>query len=201
MTDLPADELVARWRRGDEQAAAELFDRYAGRLITLARTRLPVHLVQRFDAEDVVQSAYRSFFARSKDGRIEVRLGADIWRLLVAIVLNKLRSQVRHNSAEKRSVRKEWHQGGGAAWDAESAVLAEAPSPLEALTLIDELEQFMRGLTPLQRQMVELRLQGHDHAEIAALVQRAEITVRRALTQVKDELEKRKVKLEREPTP
>ena len=169
MTEKSSGELVARWRQGDEQAAAELFDRYAGRLITLARTRLPLNLAQRFDAEDVVQSAYRSFFARSKDGRIEVRLGADIWRLLVAIVLNKLRSQVRHNSAEKRNVRKERHLQGGEPSDAESALLAEEPSPLEALTLIDELEQVMHGLTPLQRQMVELRLQGHDHAEIAAL--------------------------------
>jgi hypothetical protein len=32
--------LVARWRDGDQQAAAVLFQRYADRLIGLARSRL-----------------------------------------------------------------------------------------------------------------------------------------------------------------
>src|SRR5438132_1018442 len=63
-----AADLMAQWRQGDQQAAAVLFQRYSGRLIELVRRRLSNRLNQRFDPEDVVQSAYRSFFAHARDG-------------------------------------------------------------------------------------------------------------------------------------
>ena len=55
-------ELLARWREGDQQAEEELFSRYTTQLVALARSRLSPKLAGRVDAEDVVQSAYRSFF-------------------------------------------------------------------------------------------------------------------------------------------
>jgi DNA-directed RNA polymerase specialized sigma24 family protein len=48
----------------DEQAARENFDRFARRLIGLARTRLDRRIRQKIDPEDVVQSVFRSFFTR-----------------------------------------------------------------------------------------------------------------------------------------
>src|SRR6185295_15765908 len=63
------DDLMARLRTGDEAAAAEVFHRFTGRLIGLARRRLD-HLVRpKVDAEDILQSVYRSFFRRSAGGR------------------------------------------------------------------------------------------------------------------------------------
>jgi len=41
MRDDHSGNLVARWRDGDQQAAAELFRRYAERLVGLVRRRLP----------------------------------------------------------------------------------------------------------------------------------------------------------------
>ncbi len=54
--------LLARWREGDQQAEEELFSRYTTQAGALARSRLSPKLAGRIDAEDVVQSAYRSFF-------------------------------------------------------------------------------------------------------------------------------------------
>jgi RNA polymerase sigma-70 factor, ECF subfamily len=62
-----AADLLARWRSGDQQAAAELFRCYAGRLAALARSHLSRKIGQRLDAEDVVQSVYRSFFADARE--------------------------------------------------------------------------------------------------------------------------------------
>ena len=45
----PVANLVERWRQGDQQAAAELFQRYASRLIALAHSRLPTNLSHRVD--------------------------------------------------------------------------------------------------------------------------------------------------------
>ena len=102
MHDDRSTDLMARWRQGDQDAAAELFRQYAGRLIALARSRLPAHMSQRFDPEDVVQSAYRSFFARAREGRFDIQPGNDLWQLLVGITVHKLQHQVRRNSADKR---------------------------------------------------------------------------------------------------
>jgi RNA polymerase sigma-70 factor (ECF subfamily) len=188
MTDATVAELLTRWQHGDEHAAAELFRRYAGRLIGLARSRLPDNLAQRFDPEDVVQSAYRSFFARARDGRFEVQPGNDLWQLLVAITLHKLQHQVRWNTAEKRAVFREERIEDAAA-TASPPLLTQEPSPIEAVALVDEVEQVMSRLDPLPRRVLELRLQGFDYEEIAAEVDRSECTVRRVLRQLEQSLE------------
>ena len=57
-------EILAACHQGHPGAAEDLFHQYFSRLIDLARRRLPRRLSRRIDAEDVVLSAYRSFFVR-----------------------------------------------------------------------------------------------------------------------------------------
>ena len=45
----------------DGEAAEELYVRYADRLWKVARTRIGDRLGRRFDADDVVQSVFRTF--------------------------------------------------------------------------------------------------------------------------------------------
>jgi RNA polymerase sigma factor (sigma-70 family) len=181
--------LIARWRQGDQQAAAALFGRYAQQLIGLAAARLSARLAQRVDPEEVVQSAFRSFFVAARDGSYDLQRGGDLWRLLVSITLHKLHDQVKRNIAGKRSVARE-QNGSGDQPDGELlAVPALGPSPLEAVALSDELEQIMRALPPLHRQMLELRLQGYHLDEIASATRRSTRTVSRILDVIKEELE------------
>jgi RNA polymerase sigma-70 factor (ECF subfamily) len=183
--------LVGRWRAGDQEAADELFRRYADRLIGLARTRLSSQIGQRIDPEDVVQSAYRSFFIGAREGRYDLERGGDLWRLLVAITLHKLKDQVKHHRAAKRSDRAEQHYGSeDSLLGIQPHLLARAPSPLEAIALLEQLEQLARQLTPAQGRILELRLQGHSLYEIAAQTRRSLSTVRRVLEQIKALLEK-----------
>lgn len=189
MTDEPSGNLVARWRDGDQQAASELFQRYANRLIALARGRLSSRLAQRIDPEDVVQSAYRSFFADTREGRYDLQLGGDLWQLLVTITLHKLNDQVKRNTSDRRSVEREQHFGSeDSLFRIHSQGLGE-PSPLEAVALIDQLEQLMRRLDPRERRMFELRLQAHSLEEIAAACECSQRTVIRVLERVKQQLE------------
>src|SRR5690242_9456367 len=53
-------DLMARLRAGDDAAAAALFQRFATRLIALARGRLDGLVRRKVDPEDVVQSVFRS---------------------------------------------------------------------------------------------------------------------------------------------
>jgi RNA polymerase sigma-70 factor (ECF subfamily) len=184
--------LVARWRQGDQQAAQQLFERYVGQLIALARTRLSSKLSQRIDPEDVVQSAYRSFFAGAQAGRFELQRGGDLWRLLVATMLHKLHDQIKHHRAQKRSVDAEKSfSSEDSLFGIQPQVLAEHPSPLEAVALVDELQEVMRGLEPSQRQVLQLRLEGYNLDEIGAAVDRCPQTIRRILERIKTDLEQR----------
>lgn len=185
-----ANELLARWRQGDQQAARELFRSYADRLIALARGRLSAKMTRRVDAEDVVQSVYRSFFVGTREGRYEVGRGGDLWQLLVTITLHKLQRQVERHRRLKRTVEREQslNQADGLGNLAPEA-LAREPSPADAVALADEVEQAMRSLPALQRRILELRLQGHNLEEIAAGAQCCERTVRRSLLRIKQCLE------------
>jgi RNA polymerase sigma factor (sigma-70 family) len=188
MSDTPSAELLARYHRShDEAAAEELFRRYSGRLTALARSRLSHALASRVDAEDVVQSAYRSFFLLARDGDVLLRESGDLWRLLVRITLRKVYRTARRHRADCRSVEREHPQPD----EIEAAALSREPTPAEAAALIDELRGVLAPLDALQRRMVEMRLQGHEVEAIAAEVRRSPRTVRRTLAALGEELERR----------
>jgi DNA-directed RNA polymerase specialized sigma24 family protein/tRNA A-37 threonylcarbamoyl transferase component Bud32 len=188
MSDTPSAELVARYRGcHDEAAAEELFRRYAGRLTALARSRLSQALAARVDPEDVVQSAYRSFFLLARDEEVLLRESGDLWRLLVRITLRKVYRSARRHRADCRSVGRErpWPE------EADATALSREPTPAEAAALVDELRGVLMPLGAVQRRIVEMRLQGHEVEAIAAEVGRSSRTVRRTLAALGAELEQR----------
>jgi RNA polymerase sigma-70 factor (ECF subfamily) len=189
-TEEPSAHLVAKWRDGDQRAAEELFRRYANRLAALARSRLPGRLRRRVDADDVVQSVYRCFFANARDDRYELQRGGDLWRLLVAITLDKLHDQVRRNLRAKRSLKREQDfRGDDSLFGMHRETLARTPSPLEATALAEVIEQAMDRLEPRERRMLELRLLGFSLEEIAADTKRSQSTVIRVLNEIRRQLE------------
>jgi RNA polymerase sigma factor (sigma-70 family) len=178
-------QLLARWRDGDQQAATDLYQTYASRLIALARNHLSTKVAARFDAEDVVQSVCRSFFARARDGQFVIQASDELWRLLVAITLHKVRRAVKHHQRGKRGVDQE--TTGQGIFGVPAEVLARAPAPEEAVALADLLEAVMRGCRPLDRQIIELRLQGCTVEDIAAHTRRSERTIWRVLERTRQE--------------
>ncbi|MBW3598946.1 MAG: LuxR family transcriptional regulator [Planctomycetes bacterium] len=183
--------LVDQYRRGDPDAAGALFARYVGRLTSLAHSRLSSKLARRIDAEDIVQSAYRSFFLRARDGQYTLQQSGDLWRLLAVITMNKLRRKVEHHTAGKRQVDQEQNDSGADGRQLYHDAITREPSPAETLAVLEEVDLLTRGLTDVQKRMVELRLQGYLIEEIAEEVARSERTVRRVLDKVKLCLEQR----------
>ncbi len=183
---------LQRYREGDPHAAKELHDRYAHRLIALARSRISKKLARRVDPEDIVQSVYRSFFARAEDGRFVFEKSGDLWRLLSSITINKVLRQVQTHRRKKRSIDLEQSVSSDATgWGLPAQVLASEPSPSDALAMIEEMEKVMSELDPLQRRVLEMRLQGHSTEQIATDCSRSERTVRRLLGKIRTNLESR----------
>ncbi|HUY36167.1 MAG TPA: ECF-type sigma factor [Pirellulales bacterium] len=189
--DADAKELVSRAQAGDQDAAAELFHRFARRLIALAGSRIDRRLRGRVDPEDVVQSAYRSFFARLADGQFVLSEWEEVWALLVRITLRKCGHQFEFARAARRDAMREvtFAASGGdssACWEP----IARGPTPVEALVLAETVESLLEGFDEREREIVGQRLLGHGEREICASVGRSERTVRRVLKRLRRRAER-----------
>jgi RNA polymerase sigma factor (sigma-70 family) len=183
-------ELVAQWCEGDQEAAGEICCRFSQKLIALAASRLSEKLARRVDAEDVVQSAYRSFFVGAKKGRYVLERSGDLWRLLVRITLRKVYRQAERHGTKKRGLKKERVVPEDASQSGMAAqVESPDPTPAEAATLADEVESILSSLEAQHRPILELRLQGYKIEEIAAEQKCSERTVRRVLDSIKTRIE------------
>ncbi len=185
----PFTELMTRLRGGDSAAAAAVFDRFARRLVRLAGSRLPQALAAKLDAEDVVQSVFKSFFLRHADDRFTLESWDALWTLLTVLTVRKCGHKVEHFRAARRDVRQESPAAAGSDSRPGHEPAAPDPQPAEALLLAETLEQVLRGLRDDQRPIVLLRLQGFLQREIAEQVGCTERTVERVLGNVRKTLE------------
>lgn len=183
----PADQsLLTELRNGNEAAAAQLYDRYAQRLLALAEKSTGRDLGQRFDAEDVIQSVFRCFFERARNGLYNVPEGGDLWPLLLVIALQKVRAYGAHHRAGRRDVRRE---AGSDYQDtirmATQRIDSEGPQSLLQLIAEETLEQ----LPALHRQIARWRLEGYGHQEIAQMSGRSKRSVERLFQECRRILE------------
>jgi RNA polymerase sigma-70 factor (ECF subfamily) len=182
--------VMHRLRAGDEAAAADVFHRFAGRLIALARTHLDSRPRQKVDPEDVLQSVYKSFFLRHAQGQLNPQDWDSLWSLLTVITVRKCGRWRERFHAGRRDVHAELalqppadESGGG--WEA----LAGDPTPSEVAMLTETVEELLRGLEGRARDIVALALQGYTAGEISTQLGRPERTVYRVLGRVKKRLQ------------
>jgi RNA polymerase sigma-70 factor (ECF subfamily) len=183
--------LMARLQAGDEEAAAQVFHRFAGRLIALARGRLDPLVRQKVGPEDVVQSVFRSFFRCQAEGRWDLAGWDRLWVLLLVLTVRKCGRQATRYRAARRDVRREETPGNaGDSSATEWENLAREPTPDEAAMLDETLQQLLGALSPRDRQIVVLTLQGHAVAEVAREVRCTVRTVQRILQRLREHLER-----------
>jgi RNA polymerase sigma factor (sigma-70 family) len=182
---VPTDRsLLRRLRNGSQDAATQLYLRYAGRLLHLARARCPSDLGRLVDPDDIVQSVFSSFFRGVRKGYYDVPPGEELWKLLLVIALNKIRAQGNHHRAAKRDIRltsgSEGLEGCAAPVDDSGDV---------GVTFLHMVIDEALGRWPREQQrMIVLRIEGHEVAEIAALSHRSKRTVERVLQEFRQHL-------------
>jgi RNA polymerase sigma-70 factor (ECF subfamily) len=189
-TDPSFEDLMAKLNAGDQSAAAEIFKRYAHRLIGLARTHLDGMMRQKVDPEDVVQSVFRSFFQRNLEGNWNLDDWDSLWSMLTVITVRKCGHRIEHFRALRRDIRREVSasprddSSSSSAWEG----IAREPTPEEATRLHETIEQLMRELDERDRPILTLALQGFTVQEIADQITRTERTVYRAMERIKKRL-------------
>jgi RNA polymerase sigma-70 factor, ECF subfamily len=186
--------LMGRLRTGEDAAAREVFVRFAARLAGLARRHLDARMMAKVDPEDVVQSAYKSFFLRQRDGSLDIGTWDGLWGLLTMITLRKCADRAAYYRADKRDVTREAASGSAAddsAPDVVEMALDREPQPDEAAALAETVEALFRTIDdPDERAILELSLQGHTATEISERLGRAERSVRRLREHIRKRLER-----------
>src|SRR5262249_44986926 len=142
--------------------------------------QLEARLRHKVDPEDVVQSAYKSFFLRYGEATLATEGWDGLWGLLACITLRKCADRVRYFRAERRAITRENRSSCGEE-DADRwrDAVGREPSPDEAAVLAETVEHVLRGLDKDERAIVELSLQGYSTQEISEQLGRAERSVRR----------------------
>jgi RNA polymerase sigma-70 factor (ECF subfamily) len=182
-------DVMKRLRRGDPDAARQVFERFAHRLVILARDQFDSGLRCHIDPEDIVQSVYRSFFRRYADGQFIVGDWEGLWGLLTVITVRKCLNREKYLRRDRRDVRREVSLDFALEQAGEiREALARDPTPAEAALLAETLERLMRDLDGHDRTILTLSLQGYTSAEISDQIGRSRRTVQRVLERVKYQL-------------
>ncbi len=184
-------DVMSRLRAGDDKAAEAVFQRFSVRLIALARSRLNPRIRSKEDAEDVAQSALKSFFIRYPESGWDLKSWESLWALLTTMTLRKVARRQEFYSAGKRDLAREEHVAPGPHdSDAFGGGLGREPTPAEAAMLAETLRDFFTRLGTRDRRVMELALQACSNTEIGAQVGCTQRTVQRVMERLMKRLQR-----------
>jgi RNA polymerase sigma-70 factor (ECF subfamily) len=163
MSDTSFSDLVRRLRSGDSSAVAEILHRYEAALRMEIRCRLCDPRLRRvFDSIDIVQAVLGSFFLRAAAGQFDLDRPEQLLALLKAMARKKLAHNIRLHQAGCRDVRRLECLGS----DGLQAPAADA-TPSRIVAGRELLAAVQSRLSPEERQLADLRVQGVEWAEVA----------------------------------
>jgi RNA polymerase sigma factor (sigma-70 family) len=194
---MSAEGSVTRWvaalKGGDAAAAQPLWERYHRRLVGLAREKLRADRRRAADEDDIVQSAFHSFFQGVSRGRFPRLDDRDnLWRLLVVITARKVCDQIAHDHAARRgagTVQGESRMSGlGDNGDlvAIEQVVGDEPTPEFAAQVAEEYERLLDRLgDDSLREVAVWKMEGLTADEIADRLDCSRRTVARKLETIR----------------
>jgi DNA-directed RNA polymerase specialized sigma24 family protein len=183
--DSQRHESVTHWLRQltaseDSAAQQQLWNRYFMRLTALARTRLTGAPQRDADEEDVVLSAFNSFFSAARAGRFpELHDRTGLWPLLVKITARKAINQVKRQQAKKRSSNAEVQVVDIA------HLVGDEPTPQFAAEVAEQVQRLLGQLDAELRTVAVMKLEGFTNIEIADHFGVVERSIARKLARIR----------------
>ena len=182
------DRMIQGLRDGDSQVCTDFWMKYGPLLEGVAGRQISSQLQRRVGADDVVQSACRTFFRRVSEGQFELPDSDALWRLMCAITLTKARRAARDQNRQKRGMSREQYIDATAAEQSSAGfeLAGRDESPIEAVEVADQLRVVLEGLGEQECQVLDLKLQQLTNDEIAERIGCSERTVRRLTKKIQD---------------
>jgi RNA polymerase sigma factor (sigma-70 family) len=186
--------LLARLRRGDQQAATELVQAYEPHVRRLIRIRLTdPGLKRQMDSVDICQSVMASFFVRTALGQYDLQSPEQLIKLLATMARNKLVHQADKQHAARRDIRRV----GQASAD-EMPHLAGGVTPSRIVAGRELLAEVRSRLSPKDRYLVEQRAVDRSWDDLAQELGQSADALRMRLKRTLDVLAK-ELGLDEEP--
>lgn len=179
--------LMESAKSGDAGAAALLVDRYGKHIQRAVRRMLPQRLRSLYDSEDFGQAVWKSFFA-DRDGMDRFQDPAGLIAHLAAVARNKVIDESRRRL---RTRKHGLNRVQPVSWDSASAPADKrTPTPSEVLIADETASRLSDAIPEAQKAVLQLRMAGCSSREIAAITGIHERTVRRAIAQLANVVEK-----------
>ncbi len=189
MPDVPEEfaALLARARQNDPAALAALAQQYEPKVRLVARVLLGPALRPHLDSMDLVQSVHRSLMLGLHHGKFDLAGPDQLIALALTLVRRKVARQWRHHQRQQRLSR-----GAGETTDLArmlTALSTPAEDPARAAERNDQIEHLCRDLNPVERRLLELRMQGYSTAEIAQQLDLHPVALRVRMTRLRQRLQ------------
>jgi RNA polymerase sigma factor (sigma-70 family) len=179
---------VTTWIEGikgkNEQAAQELWNRYFGQLVLLARRQLR-GLAREADEEDIALSALKSAMLGLRNNRFpKLNDRTGLWPLLITITCRKAINEFRRQGSKKRDRASEQPLAD------EQTIAGRDPSPDFALRLAEAIPTLVHALgDPILQTIAQRKLEGYTNEDIAKALNVSTRTVVRKLARIRQEWE------------
>lgn len=183
------DLLLTAARSGDETAMQRLIQQYEPELRIVARNRLGPALRPHLDTIDLVQSVHRSLMIGLRGAKFDISSPEKLIALAVTIVQRKAAKHWRHLKRQQRLSGHDEPQD-----DLVDTMLSlrgertDANSELETREL---LAQWLQKVDPIERRLIELRLEGYSTVEIAEMLDLDSDVLRVKLSRLRKRLRER----------
>jgi RNA polymerase sigma factor (sigma-70 family) len=157
--------LVTRVQLGDEDALAELTQRYEPEVRLAARVLLGRFLRTHLDSVDLVQSVHHTLMLGLRQNRFTLTTPQQLLGLAVTMVRRKI---ARHWRKLQRQQRLDIHAAETCAGqDLRTCPHSTEPDPAQAAEYNDMLRHICSQMEERDRRVIDLRLQGYSTAEVA----------------------------------
>jgi RNA polymerase sigma-70 factor (ECF subfamily) len=175
--------LIAAWRKGDQQAATRLFDRYADRVERIVKNHLNSRFRGRVGVDDLRQIVFCDVFCRLRKDPIHFDNDRCFRNWISGIARNRTIKQIDFESAAKRTVCREVRSNGSTTLESivDSRVSARPIAPDEALAQRQVIEKAVSEFDAISRSVIELISAGYSQQEVAERLNVTDRTVRRKL--------------------
>lgn len=168
-------EWIVELKKGDQQSAQKIFDRYMSRLVRIASKRLGSTRRRSGDEEDVVSIAFTRFLEKvDTDGFYKLDDRDDLWQILFTLTDRKAIDMIRHESAQIRGgdslvgesvfeiVGKESSSSPGI-----GSLDNGEPTAEYAAILTEQFSERLATLTEEQQEIAVDKMEGMSNPEIA----------------------------------
>ncbi len=162
-SDDSRDSLPDRIVEGADSAWLDVDRAFRQRLCGLVEREMNKRYQSREDAEDIVQSVFRTFFRRATEGEFQFEHVGALWKLLQTLARRKILKHVEYHEAEKRSPGKEQAFEG-------DLPEQRAPTAREAQLLGDALDLVLQNVSQTEASIFRLQLNGYQIWEIVTRI-------------------------------